>query len=238
MPAMTVNWSLHTSLANVRSCVWASLILLLCKKGNSPANKACRAQPTHSNQVLLLLAQVSNLPQAPSECVLALKNIKINIAPNLLLPPLKPKGVFPFILKETFKHSAREVLTAKPVCIAHFQQHTQGLHEQHFVQTWTTHTTGFLLPTCRHTTPWPTGPKTPNQNNFRSTAFGTYSLHPWSPVDDWPSPEHVPQPLHHCKRGKTDLTTGTHWRKGIGATGKNLLAINNQHSDIVLTLFL
>lgn len=181
MPAMTVNWSLHTSLANVRSCVWASLILLLCKKGNSPANKACRAQPTHSNQVLLLLAQVSNLPQAPSECVLALKNIKINIAPNLLLPPLKPKGVFPFILKETFKHSAREVLTAKPVCIAHFQQHTQGLHEQHFVQTWTTHTMGFLLPTCRHTTPWPNGAKNPKPKQFQINCIWNIFSAPMKP---------------------------------------------------------
>lgn len=51
-------------------------------------------------------------------------------------------------------------------------------------------------------------------------------------------PQHMYTAPSITTRGKTDLTTGTHWWKGIGTTGKNLLAINNQHSDIVLALFL
>lgn len=73
--------------------------------------------------MLLLPAQVSNLPQTPPEYILALKNIKINTALDLLLCPLKPKGVLPFSLRKQFKYSAQEVLTAKPVYILHFQQH-------------------------------------------------------------------------------------------------------------------
>lgn len=110
MSAMTVNWSLHTSFANVRSCVWASLIPLLCKKSNSIANKACRPQPTQCDQALLLPAQASKSPQTPPECILALKNYKNKQCSGPAPASLEAKGSFAIYFKEIFKYSAQEVL--------------------------------------------------------------------------------------------------------------------------------
>lgn len=84
----------------------------------------------------------------------------------------------------------------------------------------------------------PKQPKEQNQNYFSQLHLEHILCSHDSLPNDWPSPEHTSNPLHHCNRGKTDLSTGTHRWKGIGTTGKNLLAINNQHSDIVLALFL
>lgn len=99
----------------------------------------------------------------------------------------------------------------------------------------------FLLPTCRYTH----CPKAAQRGPKKKTKTVSDELHLDHILcshdalpNDWPSPEHISSPLHHCKRGKTNLSTGTHRWEGIGTTGKNLLAINNQHSDIVLTLFL